>query len=184
MASVTEKLITAEEFFRMPDPPNGYQQELVRGVIVTMPPPGGMHGISCLKVARKVGNFVDENNRGTVTSNDTGFITSRDPDSVRGPDVAFWSKERLPHIPVGYMDVAPDLAVEVLSPSNTSKQIREKLIEYFARGVRAVWVVAPEDRTVTVYRSPEEGRLLHENAILTGDDVLPGFSCRVADLMP
>jgi Uma2 family endonuclease len=78
--------------------------------------------------------------------------------------------------------MAPDLCVEVLSPSNRMARIREKLAEYFQRGVRMVWIADPEDRTVAVYRSPEEGRILHETATLTGEDVLPGFSCQVADL--
>jgi Uma2 family endonuclease len=179
-----KKLLTAEEFFLLPDPDDGSQQELVRGEIITMPPPGGMHGVSCNKVGRRLGNFVEEGDRGTVASNDTGFITERGPDSVRGPDVAYWSKEKLPVVPVGYIEVAPDLLVEVLSPSNTWKQIRAKLKEYFAKGVRLVWVIAPEDRTLTIYRTLDEGRLLHETATVTGDEVLPGFTCRVSDLLP
>jgi Uma2 family endonuclease len=179
-----KKLLTAEEFFLLPPPSDGSQQELVRGEIVTMPPPGGMHGVSCNKAGRHIGNFVDANDRGTVTSNDTGFVTERGPDSVRGPDIAYWSKERLPVVPVGYVEVAPDMLVEVLSPSNTSKHIRTKLIEYFAKGVRLVWVIAPEDRTLTIYRTSDEGRLLHETATVTGEDVLPGFTCRVSDLLP
>jgi Uma2 family endonuclease len=179
-----QKLLTAEEFFLLPEPGNGMQQELVRGEVITMPPPGGLHGVSCLKAGRRIGNFVEDHNRGVTVSNDTGFVTERNPDSVRGPDVAFWSKERLPEVPVGYIEIAPDLLVEVLSPSNTSKQIRAKLSEYFTKGVRLVWVIAPEDRTLTIYRNLDEGRLLHENATVTCDDVLPGFSCRVSDLLP
>jgi Uma2 family endonuclease len=178
------KLLTAEEFFRLPNPGDGSQQELVRGEIVTVVPPGGMHGVSCNKTGRRLGNFVEDNDRGTVTSNDTGYITERGPDSVRGPDIAYWSKERLPAVPLGYIEIAPDMLVEVLSPSNTTKQILAKLAEYFARGVRLVWVIAPEDRTLTVYRRPEEGRLLHESATVTGEDVLHGFTCRVSDLLP
>jgi Uma2 family endonuclease len=90
----------------------------------------------------------------------------------------------LPEIPVGYFETAPDLLVEVLSPSNRSRQIRAKLKENFAKGVRLVWVIAPEDRTLAIYRTPDEGRLLHETATVTGEDVLPGFACRVSDLMP
>lgn len=183
--SITAKhLITAEEFFLMPDPEDGSQQELVRGEIITMPPPGALHGVCCSKANRRVGNFVDDHDLGTFTCNDSGFITERGPDSVRGPDVAFWSKERVREVPVGYFELAPDLAVDVLSPSNTSKQIRAKLREYFAKGVRMVWVVAPEDRTVTIYRSADEGRVLHESALDDGDDVLPGFQCRVNDRLP
>jgi Uma2 family endonuclease len=185
MSTITQnKPITAEEFFLMPPPTDGAQQELVRGEIITMPPPGGMHGVSCNKAGRRLGNFVEDNDRGTVASNDTGFITQRNPDSVRGPDVSYWSKERLKEVPVGYIDIAPDMLVEVLSPSNTWKQIRAKLIEYFGLGVRLVWVIAPEDRTLTIFRTPDEGRLLHETATVTGEDVLQGFSCRVSDLLP
>src|SRR5262245_6579284 len=168
MSTATQKkLLTAEEFFLLPDPGDGSQQELVRGEVITMPPPGGMHGVSCSKVDRKLGAYANEGNRGTVACNDTGFITERGPDSVRGPDVAYWSKEKLPVVPVGYIEVAPDMLVEVLSPSNTSKQIRAKLQEYFAKGVRMVWVVAPEDRTLTIYRTLDEGRVLHESATVT-----------------
>ncbi len=180
--TVVQKLITAEEFARMPDPPDGSKQELVRGEIITLPPPGGLHGVCCSKADRHLGNFVEANHLGTVAANDTGIITEHDPDTVRGPDVAYWSFERLPGVPVGYIEVAPDLAVEVLSPGNRMRQIINKIREYFNRGVRMVWVIDPEERTVTVYRTPDEGRVLHESATLSGEDMLPGFSCRVAEL--
>jgi Uma2 family endonuclease len=179
-----KKLLTAEEFFLLPEPGDGSQQELVRGEIITMPPPGGMHGVTCLKTGRRIGNFVEDHDRGTVVSNDTGFVTERAPDTVRGPDISYWSKERLHEVPVGYIDVAPDMLVEVQSPSNTSKQIRAKLKEYFAKGVRLVWVIAPEDRTLTIYRTHDEGRVLHETAKATGEEVLPGFTCLVSELLP
>ncbi len=185
MSTITQKkLLTTEEFFLLPDPGNGVQQELVRGEVVTLPLPGGRHGVCCSKAGGRIGNFVEDNNRGITVCNDTGFITGRNPDSVRGPDVSYWSKERLPEVPVGYIEIPPDMLVEVLSPSNTSKQIRAKLAEYFARGVRLVWVIAPEDRTLTIYRTPDEGRVLHETALVTGEDVLPDFTCRVSDLLP
>jgi Uma2 family endonuclease len=85
MSVVSKQLITAEEFLRMPDPKDGSKQELVRGVIVTMPPPGGRHGACCSKIDRLLGNFIDDRNSGTVMSNDTGFITERDPDSGARP---------------------------------------------------------------------------------------------------
>ena len=170
----------------LPDPRDNVRQELVRGEVIEMPSPGGLHGVTCSKIDRRIGNFVDDHQLGSVASNDTGFITHRDPDSVRGPDIAYWSKKRLPEVPVGAILVPPELAVEVLSPSNTSRQIREKIEEYFACGVSMVWVVAPEDRTVTIYRTPDQGLLLHDqkSVLVSGDDVLPGFECRVADLLP
>jgi Uma2 family endonuclease len=184
MATVAQKLITAEQFIQMPDPPDGSEQELVRGEVITMPPPGGLHGVCCSKTDRRLGNFVEANKLGTVTANDAGIITERDPDTVRGPDVAYWSFERLPEVPAGYIETPPDLAVEVLSPWTKMRQLGIKIQEFFRRGVRMVWVIDPEDRTVTVYRIPDEGRLFHETATLSGEDVLPGFSCRVADLLP
>ena len=84
--------------------------------------------------------------------------------------------------PEGYPDTSPDLCVEILSPSNQLAKILEKLREYFASNVRMVWVVDPEERTVTVYRSADQGCLLAESAILSGEEVLPAFSCRVSDL--
>jgi Uma2 family endonuclease len=181
---VQPKLLTAEEFFLIPDPPDGSQQELVRGEIITIPPPGGLHGATCSKTDRKLGAYIDSGPGGVLVCNDTGFITERAPDSVRGPDISYWTEDRLKEIPVGYIEVSPDMLVEVLSPSNTRKQILAKLREYFAKGVRLVWVIAPEDRTLTIYRTPDEGRLLHESATVTGEDVLPGFTCRVSDLLP
>ncbi len=183
-AIVEQKLITAEEFSQMPDPPDGSKQELVRGVIVTMPPAKPKHGAYCSKIDRKLGGFVEDNKRGHVVCNDAGFIVERGPDSVRGPDISFWSFERLPVLTNVYPEIGPDLAVEVLSPGNRISQILDKIAEYFAAKVRMVWVVDTEDRTITVYRKPDEGKVLHEKATITGEDVLPGFSCKVADLLP
>ena len=184
MSTITQKnLLTAEDFFLLPNPIDGSQQELVRGEIITMPPPGALHGACCANVVRKIGAFMDAGAGGTVLCNDAGIITERQPDSVRGPDISYWSKDRLKELPVGYIDLAPDLIVEVLSPGNTRKQILAKLREYFAKGVRLVWVISPEDRTLTIYRTLDEGRLLHESATVTGEDVLPEFRCRVSELV-
>lgn len=184
MTVTTGKLLTAEEFARLPSPPDGSRQELVRGVVETMPPPGGLHGVCCLRIALRIGTFVEGHKLGTAACNDTGFVTDRDPDSVRGPDVSFWRKDRLPEIPSTYIEVAPDLAVEVVSPNDHFTKINRKLHEYFERGVRLVWVVDPEDRSVTVYRTRADYAILGEADTLDGADVLPGFTCRVADLFP
>ena len=146
-----------------------------------MPPPGGRHGKCCLKVGRRIGNFVEEKNLGTAVSNDTGFVTERDPDTVRGPDISFWSQERLPEVPVGYIEIPPDLLVEVLSPSDRYTRIQKRITHYLEKGVRLIWVVDPEDRSVTVHRPGQMMVVLGENEILTGEDVLPGFSCRIGE---
>jgi Uma2 family endonuclease len=183
MATAAQKLITAEEFFRMPNPPDGSKQELVRGEIVTMPPPGFRHGVRQGQAYWLLRNFAMTQRLGRVTV-ESGVVTERGPDTVRGPDVAYWSYERLPadQEPEGYPDVAADLCAEVLSPSDRPGKMREKVREYFTRGVRMVWLIDPEDRNVWVYRSADEARVLHEGATLSGEDVLPGFTCRVADL--
>jgi Uma2 family endonuclease len=182
MTTAPRKLITAEEFSRMPDPPDGSQQELMRGVIITMPSPGFRHGLCCSKVARRLGGYVEANGLGSVCCNYTGFIIERDPDTVRGPDLSFWSKERLTTVPVGYPEVPPDLVVEVVSPSDHFSRIQTKLRHYLETGVRMVWIADPDDRTIAVYRADRSVRVLGEQDTLTGEEVVPGFSCRVAEL--
>ena len=154
----------------------------MKGVVVREPIPGFEHGFVQANVGFLLHAYVRVHRLGHVTLG-TGLVTERDPDTVRGPDVAFWSAVRLPldqPKPRGYPDVAADLCVEVLSPDHRRREMRDKLREYFTRGVRMVWIVDPEDQTVTVYRSPDEGRLLHESTTLTGEDVIPAFSCPVA----
>ncbi len=135
----------------------------------------------------RVGRILDDYGRtqprGMVTV-ESGVITERKPDSVRGPDVAYWdvARDRPEDHPVGYLDQAPLLCVEVLSPGNKRKELEEKLREYFGRGVKMVWILSPEDRTAAVYRQPDQGQLFHQNASLTGEEVLPGFTCKVAAL--
>jgi Uma2 family endonuclease len=179
MSAIATKLITAEEFMNMPEPADGSKQDLVRGEIVTMPSPKGMHGIIQSKVDRLIGNFVDEHRLGwTVT--ESGVILERDPDTVRGPDVAFYSIQRQPNPPEDYFEVPPDLAVEIRSPSDRPGRIREKIRDYVANGVRLIWVVDPADRTVTVYAGRNRGVVYDESDTLDCGDVLPGFSCQVS----
>ena len=182
MSVATKKLLTAEEFARRSEPVDGSKEELVRGEVVTMPPPGFLNGLVQLSIGALLRAFAKQSNLGRVTV-ESGQITEEGPGSVRGPDVAYWSYERLPadHIPVVYANVAADLVAEVVSPSNTRRQLAAKVREYFASGVRLVWVVDPEDRTATVYRGPGNGTVLWEDATITGEDVLPGFSCPVAE---
>ena len=182
MTTMTIQTITAAEFARMPDPPDGSKEELVRGEIVTMPAPGFRHGEVQLAVGSLLRQYARSNRCGRVTV-ESGLQTEFDPDTVRGPDVAFWSAERLPldRMPEVYADVAADLVVEIQSPSNRRQTTQDKIREYLTRGVRMIWIVDPEARTVTVYRQAGEGRLLWHDATLSGEDVLPGFQCRVVE---
>lgn len=176
------KLITADEYLYMPNPRNGSKQELVKGVIVTMAQPGFQHGEVQVNSSFLLKTYARAFNAGRVVT-ETGVITQENPDTVRGPDVSFYSMDKIPkdQQPKGYLLIPPDLILEILSPGNRSKEIRRKIEEYFARGVRMVWVIDPEERTVMVYRSVDEARLLHESATLTAEDLLPGFSCKVAE---
>jgi Uma2 family endonuclease len=183
MSTATSQLLTAEEFFALPDPKDGSKQELVRGKVVTMAGPGVEHGEVQGNVYFQIKTFLKQNQIGRVVV-ESAIVTERKPDTVRGPDVSYYSKERLPldKRVVGYHDDVPDLCVEVISPSNTMKQLKAKAKEYLFAGVRLVWIVDPEDRTATVIVDPLESRTLEAGATLDGGDVLPGFSCKVAKL--
>jgi Uma2 family endonuclease len=183
MSTVTPRLLTAEEFSRLPNPPDGSKQELVRGEIVTMPPPGFRHGTTQAKAAFLLLTYANSVRPGHVTV-ESGVITETGPDTVRGPDVSYWSYERMPKddVPLVYANLAPDVVVEVRSPSNTDEKLTKKVREYFAGGARLVWIADPADRTVIVYRQPGDGRVLWDDATLTGEDVLPGFTCKVSAL--
>lgn len=182
MATVRQPPITIDEFTKMPDPADGSRLELARGEVVAMPPPKGRHGICCSKIAWLLMNHANPARLGWVTTNDTGVILDRGPDTVRGPDVAFWSIARQPVVPDGYFEIPPDIAVEVLSPDDRRKDVRAKIKEYLFYGVRLVWLVDPDARTVTVYQGKPRGTELDEEDMLDGDDILPGFACKVADL--
>lgn len=184
MTPTIHKTVTAEEFAQMPDPPDGSLQELVRGEIETMPPPGGLHGACCSRIDRRLGTQVDSQDLGTLCTNDTGFVSERNPDTVRAPDISFWSRARLPEIPVGYIEIPPDLAIEVISPNDHYSRILKKVRHHLNHGVRLVWVVDPIDRSVTVYHSLHQATILEETDIITGEEVIPGFSCKVGDFFP
>ena len=183
MSTATAELLTAEEYFRLPDPPDGAKQELVRGEVVTLSNPGLRHGEVQGNVHFAIKSCLNSNRIGRVFV-ESGLVTDRKPDTVRGPDVSYYSKERLPldQEVIGYHDQPADLCVEVVSPSNTMRQLKAKAKEYLFAGVRLVWIVDPEDRSVTVITDPLESRTLEFEATLDGGDVLPGFSCKVADL--
>jgi Uma2 family endonuclease len=183
VSPVATKLVTADEFLRMPETGDGMMHELVRGAVVAVPMPGFRHGRRQLAIAKILDDYARPKSLGRAAT-EVGILIERGPDTVRGPDVSYWSAERLPldQEPEGFVTIPPELCVEVLSPTNRRAELREKIVEYFRFGVRMVWVIDPEDRTLTVYRSADEARLFHENARFNGDDVLPCFECHVGDL--
>jgi Uma2 family endonuclease len=181
MAQARERRLTLKEFENLPG--DGYwRHELVRGMLVREPPPNDEHGWLSVRLGRFLDEFVESRGTGIVVS-ETGFVLWSDPPTVRGPDLSFVVKERVPGFPArAYIHGAPDLAVEILSPANRAAQIREKVRDYMESGARLVWVVDPYSRSVTVHRPGAETRALHAGDELDGADVLPGFRLHLARL--
>lgn len=158
--------------------------ELVKGELIKMAPAGGTHGELTAALAQVLRNFVKPRKSGKVFGAETGFYTSHDPDTVRGADAMFYSNERVEELGdlTGFLRLAPDLAVEVMSPGDTYNEVEEKVAEYFNAGVRLIWIVVPKTQGVVVYRSRKEALRLSREDRLTGEDVLPGFEVGVAEL--
>ena len=142
------------------------------------------HGRTVIKASVQLGNFIMPRQLGTLVGSDTGIWLERDPDTVREPDIAYISAEKMPldaDIP-GYSEVVPDLVVEVRSPNNSLREIREKALMWLDFGVHLLWVAHPETRTVDVYGIGSSVLTLTEDDTLDGGEVLPGFSCPVRDI--
>lgn len=179
---VSKTLMTAEELFKMPDTKYGY--ELVKGELIKMSPPGGRHSELTANLSALLWNYVKSRRLGMVCTGEPGFILFRDPDTVRAPDVAFISQERIPPegVPTEFWPLAPDLAVEVISPDDRYSEIQEKLADYFHADTKLVWFVDSSRRTIAIYRSLTEVRILTGSDTLDGGDVIVGFSCSVAEI--
>ncbi|MCX6024071.1 MAG: Uma2 family endonuclease [Chloroflexi bacterium] len=180
--TTAKKLMTADELFLMPD--DGRRYELVEGELVEMTPPGNVHGKITLLVGSVLLAFVRLHQLGEVATGDPGIIIRRSPDVVRGPDVYFIRNERIPAggLPAAYMDIVPDLIVEVVSPGDTATEVLKKVGEWLAAGARLVWAVYPELRTVVAYRSLHDIHAYGPDDTLDAEPVLPGFACPVAKL--
>jgi Uma2 family endonuclease len=174
--------MTADELLLLPD--DGQRHELVKGELRTMPPAGFDHGGRVVKLTTPLDQYVTANRLGWVVAAETGFILSREPDTVRAPDIGFVRQERiLAAGPTkGFWAGAPDLAVEVMSPGDKVFEVDEKVEEWLEAGTGMVWVVNPRRRTVTVYRPGARPVILTEDDILDGHDVVPGFHYRVGDI--
>jgi Uma2 family endonuclease len=174
--------LTAEDLLCVPD--DEFRYELVRGEIRKMAPAGHVHGSVAVEFTWRVAQFVKQNQLGRVFAAETGFILERDPDTVRAPDVAFVGKERLHEgeEEKGYWPGPPDLAVEVISPSDTYTEVEEKALSWLSGGSRCVVVINPIKRTLTVYRSLTSIHLLTEADTLEISEVLPGWSLPVREL--
>ncbi len=156
--------------------------ELVRGQVVREPPAGFEHGWLGVEIAAILRQFVQVRSLGKVVGSDAGFVLFDEPPTVRAPDVAFVARDRLTFDPKRFAPLAPDLAVEIVSPSNTVSEIHGKVMDYLDAGTRVVWVVDPGSRSVTVYRARDDVQWLTGDDDLDGEPVLPGFRLRLSEL--
>lgn len=181
--TTTVESLTLEEFERLPNE-EGFRLELVRGMLAREPGPGFRHGWLANRLGHYLEVYAEETRRGLV-SGEAGFVLVEEPPTVRFPDVAWVSTKRFPsgeELPERYVLGGPDLAVEIVSPFDRLTEIQEKVFEYLAAGTRMVWIVDPDTRSVTVWRSRDQVRALTVGDQLDGSDVLPGFRLDVSTL--
>jgi len=183
-------LMTAEELLAYPMP--NTRTELVRGRLIVREPPGMRHGECALRLGVALSNYLTRDRetralaetRGRVLVGDSGFTLARNPDTVRGPDVAYVSRTRWSApLPEGYGEFAPDLAVEIRSPNDRIGGVLGKVGDWLDAGTALVWVVDPARQLVTVYRADGSQAMLGAHDTLSGEDVLPGFALPVAELL-
>ena len=169
--------MTAEELMHLDD--DSHRHELIKGELLTMPPPGYPHGTVTLNLSILLGIYVKTNNLGRVAA-EMGYKLETDPDTVLAPDISFIARDRVVHSE-GYPSGPPDLAVEVLSPSDRKTQVERKRLLWLELGAKSVWNVNPRQRTVEVWRAEGEKRLFHERDELV-DDTVPGFRVKVSEI--
>ena len=182
MTYTKTKLLTADDLLRLYG--QGVRGELIRGELLETMSTGINHGRTVTKTVIQLGSFIEPRQLGTLVASDTGIWLERDPDTVREPDIAFISAEKMPldaDIP-GYSEVVPDLVVEVRSPNNSLREIREKALMWLDFGVSLVWVAHPDSRTVDAYAADGSILTLTEDDNLDGGEVLPGFSCPIRNI--
>jgi Uma2 family endonuclease len=180
--STTVQNMAAANLLRLPA--DGRRYELIRGELRQMAPAGPTHGRLAMRIAARLLQHVEGHNLGTVYAVQTGFQLAHDPDTVRAPDVAFVSRQRLDAVEEteGYWPGAPDVAVEVISPSDRYTDVEDKVVEWLEAGSRMVIVVNPRQRVVTVYHSRTDIVMLTEEDTLDGGDVVPGWQLQIKDL--
>jgi Uma2 family endonuclease len=177
--SIIQQITTAEQLFAA----NLQHCELIGGELVIMSPAGFDHGRFASRIVAALENHVARRGLGVVTTAEAGFQLAHDPDTVRAPDVAFVRADRIPLSGVkGFFQGVPDIVVEVVSPTDRASEVAAKVQDWLQAGCTMVWVVDPEDRTVTVHRSRQDAVVLTTADTLSGGDVLPEFSMPVAEI--
>ncbi|MGB3966968.1 MAG: Uma2 family endonuclease [Planctomycetota bacterium] len=174
---------TAEQLLALDEP--GYSHELVRGELRRMSHAGCLHGAVAMRIGGRLMVYAERHGLGEVFAAETGFLLDRCPDTVRCPDVAFVRSDRATTLPArGYLEGAPELVVEVVSPNDRLKEVQEKVLDWLAHGTRLCWLIEPAPRRITVYRPGHESRVLTVADTLLGEDVLPGFTVPIVELFP
>ena len=184
VSSAPPKLSTAEQLAAMPRGELRY--ELVDGELVTISPAGSEHGQIAIRLSWRVARYVEECKLGATFSAETGFLISRNPDTVRAPDLAFITQQRIDQVGSikGYWPGAPDLAVEVISPNDLFSAVEAKALGWLAAGTQLVWAVDPQQQHVTVYRSTSDISVIEKDDLLTAPDLLGEWSVKVGELFP
>jgi Uma2 family endonuclease len=174
--------MTAEDLWQLP--PDGWRYELVRGALHQMAPAGSDHGTIVMNIAGPLHQHVRAHDLGTVYAAETGFLLSRNPDTVRAPDAAFIMRDRVVAAGKvsGYWPGAPDLVVEVISPGDLYTEVTEKVADWLAAGTRLVFIVDPRRQTVTIHRAPSQMQTLAIQDTLDAEPVVPGWRLPVADI--
>lgn len=176
-AATTTRLVTADELMRMPDNPEGVRYELVRGKLILMSPSSVRSNVIAIDIARRLGNYVDERALGVVGGSEGGFQLSTEPDTVRAPDVWFLAAARIPPdgIPDSYFPGAPDMAIEVLSPSDRPAKVWQRVGDYLNAGSRLVFVLDPKTGGAVAF--PPDGLpvIIPPDGTLDCTSVVPGF---------
>jgi len=176
--TIDARLMTAEELLEMPD--DGMLHELVHGELLTMTPAKAAHGKIGMAIAFRLAHYVDEHRLGATFTSDTGFVLSRNPDTVRAPDASFVRAERN-RFEDEFFPGAPDLAVEVISPSDRHGEVEQKVREYLAAGTQMVVVIDPRKQTAAVHTPAGDQRLSIDDT-LDGADVVPGWRLSLRDI--
>ena len=182
MTTTQTQLLTADDLLRLYS--KGVRGELIRGELCETMPSGGKHGEVVVNMVIPMGSHIKSRRLGRLAASDSGVLLERDPDTVREPDIAYISAERLPlDVEVtGYYEVVPDLVVEVVSPGDSAREVMDKALMWLSYGTRLVWAVNPGSHTVDVYKPRERTVTLGVDDALDGLDVLPGFTCPVRDI--
>ena len=173
--------MTADDLLHTSIP--GKRSELVRGVLYVREPAGDRHSRVVMNLTLRLGAHVEARGLGQLFAAETGFTLSQTPDTVRAPDIAFIRRERLPDVTTGFLQIAPDLVVEVLSPSDRPGETLAKVDDWLKAGAQLVWVIDPERRQALVYRLDGTVSILEDEGALEGESVLPGFTGKLAAIL-